>query len=224
MASPDRDSGGSKADEAYSPIRAYIDCLSPQTLKCAIVGDSGVGKTSMLMSYVVDKFPEVHSPTIYDKISTSITVNRKRIFVTMCDTAGQDDFAHLRPLCYPQVDVALVCFSVVDIDSYENVKSKWIKEIRRHCPGVPVILVGTQVDRREDTKVLKLLKSQGKRPLSKSEGNKLATQCKAGCYIECSALTQHNVKKIFDEAIAVALELDHSSKHTPQCTAGCTIL
>ena len=57
-------------DGAFSPIRAYIDCLSPQTLKCAIVGDSGVGKTSMLMSYVVDKFPETHSPTIYDKFSS----------------------------------------------------------------------------------------------------------------------------------------------------------
>jgi GTPase SAR1 family protein len=43
----------------------------------------------MLMSYVVDKFPEIHSPTIYDKFSTSITVNGRRISVTMCDTAGQ---------------------------------------------------------------------------------------------------------------------------------------
>ena len=70
-----RDSTGSTGsapprDGTYSPIRAYIDCISPQTLKCAIVGDSGVGKTSMLMSYVVDKFPENHSPTIYDKFSS----------------------------------------------------------------------------------------------------------------------------------------------------------
>lgn len=57
-------------DRNYSPIRAYIDCLTPQALKCAIVGDSGVGKTSMLMSYVVDKFPEKHSPTIYDRFSS----------------------------------------------------------------------------------------------------------------------------------------------------------
>ena len=145
------------------------------------------------------------------------------LYILLSGILLQDDFAHLRPLCYPQVDVALVCFSVVDIASYDNVKLKWIKEIRRHCPGVPVVLVGTQIDRREDTRVLKLLKLQGKRPLSKSDGNKLASQCKASCYVECSALTQHNVKNTFDEAIAVALELDHSSKHTPQC-AGCTIL
>lgn len=64
------DSLDSKDSATFSPIRAYIDCLAPQTLKCAIVGDSGVGKTSMLMSYVVDKFPETHSPTIYDKFAS----------------------------------------------------------------------------------------------------------------------------------------------------------
>lgn len=136
---------------------------------------------------------------------------------------SQEDFAHLRPLCYPQVDVALLCYSVVDPTSYENVKSKWIREVRQHCPGVPVMIVGTQTDRRDDTVVIKQLKSQGKRPLSKADGNKLALQCKASCYIECSALTQHNVKSTFDEAIAAGLELNSSSKHTPQC-AGCTIL
>ena len=67
---PAGESLDSKDPAAFSPIRAYIDCLAPQTLKCAIVGDSGVGKTSMLMSYVVDKFPETHSPTIYDKFSS----------------------------------------------------------------------------------------------------------------------------------------------------------
>ena len=60
----------SPKDGVTSPIRAYIDCITPQTLKCAIVGDSGVGKTSMLMSYVVDKFPDTHSPTIYDRFSS----------------------------------------------------------------------------------------------------------------------------------------------------------
>lgn len=64
------DSAACSKDGDISPIRAYIDCLTPQTLKCAIVGDSGVGKTSMLMSYVVDKFPETHSPTIYDRFSS----------------------------------------------------------------------------------------------------------------------------------------------------------
>ena len=86
------------------------------------------------------------------------------------------------------------------------------------------MIVGTQTDLRDDTSILKQLKSQGKRPLTRTDGTKLASQCKASCYIECSALTQQNVKSTFDEAIAAGLELNSSSsKHTPQCT-GCTIL
>ena len=64
----------SRSDGTYSPIRAYMECIEPQTLKCALVGDSGVGKTSMLMSYTTDKFPEKHAPTIYDKFSSKFSV------------------------------------------------------------------------------------------------------------------------------------------------------
>jgi cell division control protein 42 len=113
---------------------------------------------------------------------------------------------------------------VVNTTSYDNVKSKWVREVHRHCPGVPIILVGTQTDRRTDTTEIKRLKSQGRRPFTKADGNKLASQCKATCYLECSARTQQNVKHTFDEAIAAGLELGSGgSKHTPQC-AGCTIL
>lgn len=215
-----------RGDGSYSPIRAYMECFQPQTLKCALVGDSGVGKTSMLMAYTVEKFPETHAPTIFDKFSTSLSVYGKRVSITLCDTAGQDDFSHLRPLCYPDVDVAIVCYSIANPDSYENVKTKWIKEVRRHCPGVPVVLVGTQVDKREDPVTLKELKSKGKRPMSRSDGNKLLSQIKATCYVECSALTQLNIKNAFDEAIAAALELSSSSgKRSTQCMKpGCTIL
>lgn len=67
------DSNSSKSlPRDYSPVKAYMDCISPQTLKCAIVGDSGVGKTSLLMSYTVEKFPESHAPTIYDKFTSKL--------------------------------------------------------------------------------------------------------------------------------------------------------
>lgn len=145
--------------------------------------------------------------------------------MTLCDTAGSDDFGHLRPLCYPQVDVAIICFSVVDHTSMENVRSKWAKEIQKYCPGVPIILVGTQVDKREHGTLLRDFKTSAKRYVSKNEGQRLASQIKASLYIECSAKTQFNVKAAFDEAIAAALEMESSrKKHTAQCVSGCTIL
>jgi len=59
-----------RGDGSYSPIKAYMECFQPQTLKCVLVGDSGVGKTSMLMAYTVDKFPDTHAPTIFDRFSS----------------------------------------------------------------------------------------------------------------------------------------------------------
>ena len=138
----------------------------------------------------------------------------------------QDDFAHLRPLCYPQVDVAIVCFSVTNPTSFDNVRSKWIKEVRQHCPGVPIVIVGMQIDRRDDQSVLRDLKSKGKRPVTKSDGSKLAAQCKAVTYVECSALMSYNIKGAFDEAVAAALEMNSTPACvTPRCSPGkCAIL
>lgn len=58
-----------RTDGSSSPIRQYMECIEPRTLCCAIVGDSGVGKTSLLLSYTTGKISETHKPTIYDKFS-----------------------------------------------------------------------------------------------------------------------------------------------------------
>jgi len=60
----------SYTDGSSSPIRQYMECIEPRTLCCAIVGDSRVGKTSLLLSYTTGKISETHEPTIYDKFSS----------------------------------------------------------------------------------------------------------------------------------------------------------
>ena len=66
----------------------------------------------------------------------------------------QDDFDHMRPLCYPGTDVILLCFSVVRPTSLCNAREKWLPEIKKHMSKVPVILVGTQTDLRSSVDVL----------------------------------------------------------------------
>ena len=58
-------------------------------------------------------------------------------------------------------DVFLVCFSVSDTVSLERVESKWIPEVNHHCPGVPIMLVGTKSDLREDPGEIERLKAKG---------------------------------------------------------------
>lgn len=144
--------------------------------------------------------------------------------MTLCDTSGSDDFGHLRPLCYPQADAALICFSVVDSESLENARTKWAREIKRHCPSVPVVLVGTNTDKRDNGTILRDFRTAARRYISRSEGMRVAARMKA-TYVECSSRNHLDVKRVFDEAIATALELGISHrKNSPQCVEGCTIL
>ena len=72
----------------------------------------------------------------------------------------QEDYDRLRPLSYPQTDVFLVCFSVANPTSFENIRSKWWPEIQQHAPGCPFILVGTKGDLRDDADTVARLKSR----------------------------------------------------------------
>lgn len=112
---------------------------------------------------------------------------------------GQEDYDRLRPLSYPQTDVFLVCFSVTSPASFENVKEKWFPEVHHHCPGVPCLIVGTQVDLRDDSQVIEKLARQKQRPVTNEQGERLARELGAVKFVECSALTQKGLKNVFDE-------------------------
>ncbi|XP_076055789.1 uncharacterized protein LOC143033958 isoform X2 [Oratosquilla oratoria] len=182
------------------------NCEVKAKLKCVLVGDGSVGKTSLIVSYTTNGYPTEYVPTAFDNYNVVVTVDNQPIRLQLCDTAGQDDFDSLRPLCYPQTDVFLVCFSVVSPTSFHNVKEKWLPEIRHHNPRAPIVLVGTQSDLRTDVKVLIELAQYREQPVSESAARKLAHQIGAVAYIESSALTQRNLKEVFDQAILSALE------------------
>ena len=84
---------------------------------------------------------------------------------------------------------------------------KWVPEIRQHLPNAPIILVGTQSDLRNDVKVLIELAHYNEQPVAESQAKKLAEEIGAVTYIECSSLTQKNLKEVFDTAILSALDM-----------------
>ncbi|MBA0811657.1 hypothetical protein Gohar_003533 [Gossypium harknessii] len=67
---------------------------------------------------------------------------------------GQEDYNRLRPLSYRGADVFLLAFSLISKASYENVHKKWIPELRHYAPNVPIVLVGTKLDLRDDKQFL----------------------------------------------------------------------
>ena len=67
----------------------------------------------------------------------------------MWDTAGQEEFERIRVLSYENTTCFLVCFSVADLVTFENIKQKWLPELRRHNPDSKAVLVGLKCDLRK---------------------------------------------------------------------------
>ncbi|KAJ7984896.1 hypothetical protein DPEC_G00359520 [Dallia pectoralis] len=175
-------------------------------VKCVLVGDGAVGKTSLIVSYTTNGYPTEYVPTAFDNFAAMVAVDGKPVKLQLCDTAGQDEFDKLRPLCYTNADIFLLCFSVVSPSSFQNVAEKWVPEIRSHCPRTPVVLVGTQSDLREDVKVLIELAKYKEKPVELREARQYAEDMRAVSYMECSSLTQKNLKEVFDTAIAASIQ------------------
>ncbi|XP_070538180.1 cell division control protein 42 homolog [Ptychodera flava] len=183
-----------------------------QTIKCVVVGDHDADKTCLLISYTTNKFPSEYVPTVFDTYAVTSMIGGEPYTLGIFSINGQEDMDRLRPSSYPQTDVFLVCFSVVSPSSFENVKEKWIPEITHHCPKTPFLLVGTQVDLRDDAPTVEKLAKNKQKPISPEQAEKLAKELKAVKYVECSALTQKGLKNVFDEAILAALEPQEQPK------------
>lgn len=114
--------------------------------------------------------------------------------------------------------------------------AQWVPEITHHCQKTPFLLVGTQIDLRDENTTLEKLAKNKQKPITMEQGEKLAKELKAVKYVECSALTQvdyieivrdansnsnaatsvsvsqKGLKNVFDEAILAALEPPEPTK------------
>jgi GTPase SAR1 family protein len=93
-------------------------------------------------------------------------------------------------------DVIVVCYSAVDRESFENVKSYWVPEIRKLNKKKPVVLVATQSDIRDEN---------NSDHVSDTEGQNLMKLINADYYNTCSAATNDGIKKVFESVILATM-------------------
>jgi len=190
-----------------------------QAIKVVVAGDGAVGKTTFLISLTLGCFPIDYIPTTLDNYNAVYPLENRPISLGLWDTAGQADFDSLRPISYNGADVILLFYSVVNPTSAENIKEKWLQDARTHCPDVPIFLIGTQIDQRENPKIIEDLAERKLKPLNKADGKRLAKEINAICYMECSAKENSTgYRDIFDAVLRhVICEVKQGKKIGKHC-------
>ncbi|KAH0794036.1 ras-like GTP-binding protein RhoL isoform X2 [Histomonas meleagridis] len=172
-------------------------------IKLVAVGDGAVGKTCLLVIYSNGTFPLDYVPTVFENSKCKVKVNDQEYPVQLWDTAGQEELENIRTLSYPGTDIFLLCFSVVDRSSFENIKNKWVEEVKLNSKQPVILLVGTKTDLRSST--------PPDQCVSYEEGVMMAKQIQAFDYAECSALKNEGVKEVFDKAIVKSISPNQGS-------------
>jgi len=195
-----------------------------QSIKCVLVGDGGTELSLLCISYTTNANLGEYVPKVFDNYTANVMVDGKPIVIGLWATAGQEDYDRLRPLSYPETDVFLIIFSLISPSSFESVSAKWYPELQRHCPGVPVLLVGVKLELREDPEVITRLSQNGMAPITYAQGLEKAKEINAVKYLECSAVTQKGLKNVFDEAIRAVISPDAARQTVANKTQKCYIL
>jgi len=185
-----------------------------KNIKLVIIGDGAVGKTCLVMRYANNAYPEEYIPTVFDNYTVNVKIDETVVNLGLWEVMNREESDRLRPLSYPQTNIFLICFSVANRCSLENVSAKWFPEIDHHCKNVPFILVGTKSDLRNsnDPKIAELI-------VSTESSQEVAKKLGAAMYVEVSALEGTNIKELFDEAVKTVLTQKKDFK--PKQKTGC---
>ncbi|TVU30492.1 hypothetical protein EJB05_22119 [Eragrostis curvula] len=172
------------------------------SFKILLIGDSAVGKSSLLVSFVAAaQLDDDIAPTIgVDFKIKFLTVGGKKLKLTIWDTAGQERFRTITSSYYRGAQgIILAVLEVYDVtkrESFTNLAEVWTKEIEANSANKDCVkmLVGNKVDKDDE------------RMVTREEG--LAFAQESGClFLESSAKTRENVEKLFEELALKILEV-----------------
>ncbi|KAG6546113.1 hypothetical protein Mapa_012145 [Marchantia paleacea] len=157
-------------------------------IKLVLLGDSGVGKSCIVLRFVRGQFDPSSKVTVGASfLSQTIALqDSTTVKFEIWDTAGQERYASLAPLYYRGASAAVVVYDITSPDSFQKAQF-WVKELQKHgSPGIVMALVGNKADLHESREVA-------------CEDAQVYAETNGMFFIETSAKTADNVNQLFEE-------------------------
>ena len=158
-------------------------------LKFVIIGDSGVGKSNILLRYIYNSFSDEFKTTVGVEFGAkNIEINKKVYRIQIWDTAGQENFRSIARAYYKNSVCACVVYDISSRTSFEDIQI-WIDDCTKQTSkSVLLVLIGNKNDLND------------KREVSYEEGEAYAKAHKM-LFLEASAKTGHNINAIFERSV-----------------------
>lgn len=184
-----------------------MEHLATNDYKIAIIGSTGVGKSSLCLQFARNKFPENYEPTIEDYYRKQVNLDGEMIMFDIIDTAGQEgNLTNLNALIR-QAQGYLLVYDITRSDSFGEARLFRDRILNvKNCSMVPLVLVGNKLDKEE------------KRQIGIEVARKQAGEWNC-VYCEVSAKTKSNLESAFVEC-ARLIKKEILTK-TRKGTAGC---
>ncbi|KAL1215784.1 Ras-related protein RABB1b [Cardamine amara subsp. amara] len=162
--------------------------------KFIIIGDTGVGKTCLLLQFTNKRFQPVHDLTIGSEFGyRTVTVDAHPIKFQIWDTAGQETFRSITRSYYRGAAGVLLVYDITRRGTFNHVAS-WLEDVQQHVSrNMSIILIGNKCDLDD------------KRAISKEEGQQFAQE-HGLLFLEVSAKTAENVEEAFIKTAANILQ------------------
>lgn len=157
----------------------------PLTLRIVLLGDSEVGKTSLIQRFMRNQFENDQRNTVGAVLYTyEIKKEKKKIIFQIWDTAGQERYRSLGPIYYRNAIAAIAVFDMCKSSSLESLKT-WIDDFAHYADNTMIFVVGNKTDKSES---IELTEEEVRERCSKTFNAK--------CFFT-SALTGMNVPELF---------------------------
>ena len=157
-------------------------------IKIVLVGNSAVGKSSLMLRFADDSFSNNYVNTIgVDFRFKTFEVDGKRVKIQIWDTAGQEKFRTMTSTYYKGSDAVVMVYDVTEPKTFTEVTNYWIPEIQNHVEGITYAILGNKFDLSESKKV------------NKSEAESLKVGKYSVIFYEVSAKDNLNVHQAFEQ-------------------------
>jgi small GTP-binding protein len=123
-----------------------------KSMKLIVLGESGVGKTNILLRFAQNTFSDDGQSTLgVAQMSKTVTIDNQEVSLKFWDTAGQERFRSIARSFYVKTDVAIIVFDLTKSQSAESIEF-WVKEYQQYCPGSRIVILGNKQDLKSDEK------------------------------------------------------------------------